>query len=346
MNKIVRRILIAVVFLIVIAIFGAVVIYSSKTWYNDENVIGNTAGNILNGGLFCENDGRIYFSNPYDDGNLYSMDLYCTDYELVYPDNASYINVAGKYIIYARDNHHRKGNTGNFLNLNSVGLFRIKRDGSDIKQLYNYACGSVTQKGNYVYYQHYDTDDGLQLYKVKIDATENQLLDKEDVLPASFVGDRMYFTGVDDDHNMYSMSVNGQRSLIRPGNFYHLLVSNNQMYYLDLEDNYTLYRCSMDGSNPQKLVNERCSFFNISTDGNYLIYQIDGGDHNRLCAMDLSSGEAHDILEGDFNSIYTTSSYIFFKEFESKKIYKMPTTSLSSRDGSSVSIFEPEVLSK
>ncbi|MCR5792404.1 MAG: DUF5050 domain-containing protein, partial [Lachnospiraceae bacterium] len=59
-----------------------------------------------------------------------------------------------------------------------------------------------------------------------------------------------------------------------------------------------------------------------------------------------SSGEAHDILEGDFNSIYTTSSYIFFKEFESKKIYKMPTTSLSSRDGSSVSIFEPEVLSK
>ena len=34
---------------------------------------GNIPGNMQNGGLFFEMDGKVYFSNAYDDGCLYSM---------------------------------------------------------------------------------------------------------------------------------------------------------------------------------------------------------------------------------------------------------------------------------
>ena len=42
---------------------------------NPLNTIGNTAGNLYNGGYFCEKDGLVYFSNAYDNHSLYSMDI-------------------------------------------------------------------------------------------------------------------------------------------------------------------------------------------------------------------------------------------------------------------------------
>ena len=56
--------------LAVILVAAGVYIYSyvNRFVYNDPNLAGNTAGNTNNGGLFCEYNGYIYFSNPYDDG--------------------------------------------------------------------------------------------------------------------------------------------------------------------------------------------------------------------------------------------------------------------------------------
>lgn len=56
--------------------FIAVTVYmlfSQRVKMNEGYVTGNTAGNLYNGGLFCESEGVIYFSNLYDDGCLYSM---------------------------------------------------------------------------------------------------------------------------------------------------------------------------------------------------------------------------------------------------------------------------------
>ncbi len=46
---------------------------------NNDNAVGNTSGNLLNGGLFCEYDGKIYFANPNDYNRLYVMNSDCTD---------------------------------------------------------------------------------------------------------------------------------------------------------------------------------------------------------------------------------------------------------------------------
>ena len=52
----------------------AVAISSShKIKLNPDYVVGNTAGNLYNGGTFCEDDEYVYFSNAYDNGALYRM---------------------------------------------------------------------------------------------------------------------------------------------------------------------------------------------------------------------------------------------------------------------------------
>ena len=41
----------------------------------DPSDVGNLAGNLQNGGLFFEMDGKVYFSNSAEDNCLYSMNL-------------------------------------------------------------------------------------------------------------------------------------------------------------------------------------------------------------------------------------------------------------------------------
>ena len=43
---------------------------SSQVPDNPDSAIGNTAGNLNNGGLFCEDEGVVFFSNTYDSGCL------------------------------------------------------------------------------------------------------------------------------------------------------------------------------------------------------------------------------------------------------------------------------------
>ena len=45
----------------------------NQTVHNNDNAIGNTAGNLINGGLFCEYNDKIYFANPDDYNKLYVM---------------------------------------------------------------------------------------------------------------------------------------------------------------------------------------------------------------------------------------------------------------------------------
>ena len=56
----------------IIGLLLAVLIFlsirSSRIVYNNDNAIGNSAGNLNNGGLFCEYNDKIYFANPYDFG--------------------------------------------------------------------------------------------------------------------------------------------------------------------------------------------------------------------------------------------------------------------------------------
>ena len=49
------------------------VILGGRIPMNDDATVGNTPGNLNNGGYFCEMDGRVYFANAYDNFALYSM---------------------------------------------------------------------------------------------------------------------------------------------------------------------------------------------------------------------------------------------------------------------------------
>ena len=83
---------------IVLFLIGSAILsyLSGRVPANDISVTGNTAGNLNNGGLFAESEGRVYFSNAYDGGCLYSMNSDETDLKKLGSSSVNSINVGGR----------------------------------------------------------------------------------------------------------------------------------------------------------------------------------------------------------------------------------------------------------
>ena len=98
--KILRNILIAAIPVLLFAGLFVYSIISKRVPENPPGTTGNTAGNLNNGGLFCEDEGIVYFSNAYDNNSLYSMNPDETDVKKLSNAQVYSINAAGNFLYY------------------------------------------------------------------------------------------------------------------------------------------------------------------------------------------------------------------------------------------------------
>ena len=111
MKKNWKVLLFAAIILFVLVGFTVLSSLSEKIPSNDISVTGNTAGNLNNGGLFAESNGKVFFANAYDNGCLYSMNADETDLQKLNEAQTSAINTGGDFIYYYMDSQ-QGGGTG------------------------------------------------------------------------------------------------------------------------------------------------------------------------------------------------------------------------------------------
>ena len=309
--------------LAIISILALVfVTYRSKqTVYNEDDVIGNSSGNLFNGGLFCEYENRIYFSNPEDEGRLYVMDADLSNYEKLSSDTAGSINVAGKYVIYGRHNDKQKQSNENVFSSSKTGLYRIDQNGRNLKTLFDGAVNVVNLYGNTVYFQHNITS-GFGTSMIDIDKSNSADLTEEPIFPYAIDNGSLYYVGVSEDHNIHRMDLSsGQKETIYEGNTAYVTFVNGYLYYLDLKNSHALTRMKADGSDKEVLVTEPTSTYNVTPDGSFLYYEIDNGENNGIVRMNLKSGVSNTLMEGNYSGIHTTSVFTFFQSFDDGNYY-------------------------
>lgn len=322
MNNTLKKIIIAII--IAAALICSILLYyrTTRTSLNEEDVIGNTAGNLYNGGLFCEYNGVIYFSNMNDDGALYQMNLNCTDVRKIHPNKVKYINADANYLYYSKVNYSKQKHSDNIFELYNAGVYRIDKNGKNLKLLNKDPAGVVSLFKNTLFFQHYNTSEGLTFYKVNIDDTDEKKLYDDPIVPASYINGEMYFSGASFDHDIHALNMNNLSvRTVYTGNTYMPIATNDWIYYISLEDNYKLYRIDLNGENKTLIVDEFVFTYNISPDGNKIYYQVDGGDNNRIECLDLSSMTTKTIQQGDFKEIHVTTNYIFFLDFKEINVY-------------------------
>lgn len=331
----VKKVLLTLFIITALSLAGIILYSWNRTFPNDEEITGNTAGNIYNGGLFCEKDGIIYFSNDHDNGSLYMMNSDATNIRKLHDDKAAYINVDENYIYYIRTVNTKENNTG-ILPFNNTGIYRINQNGKKQKLISSNPAGYLTLKGNHIYYQNYSVDQGLNLYRNQTDGALERPLIMEEGIPAAIIDNRLYYTVNNNDPNInyLDLSCFTTGTLIE-GNFKCPIFFGDYIYYIDRTDN-TINRINTDGSNPVVLVDEPCLTFNITNSGKYLYYQIDDSDNSRICRMNLNTLEAEVLIDGYYKQIHVTDKFVFFKDYDSTNTY------ILSADGKAkLGIFNP-----
>lgn len=307
-----------------IAVFAALLflhIMSERVTMNPAGTIGNTAGNLNNHGLFCEYNGRVYFSNSYDGGALYSMNPDETDLKKLGEMPVELINAGGKYLYYFQTS--AGGGSGLGYMRTRYGIYRSELNGKKVVNFNTDTAFSIQLIDNYLYYLVSD-EKGPHFYKQKIDRSETVLLSDTIINPACVVNGSIYFNGTQEDHALYSLQAeNDTVSTVWEGNLWYPIVEGGYVYYLDLDRNYSLCRYSLSDKAIEILTNDRVDTYNLY--GNWIYYQKNSSTEPCLKRMNLDGSNAEIIAKGNYSDINITSQYVYFHEFgNSTPIYRTP----------------------
>ncbi|MGN0316910.1 MAG: DUF5050 domain-containing protein [Lachnospira sp.] len=323
------------VIIAILAISTGIFFYikANKTVYNAETATGNTAGNLSNGGLFCEYEDKIYFANPYDSNRLYVMNSDCTDARKLNDDTVASINVCGKYIYYVKNNF-TEDVIEKLFHGELYGVYRCDLEGRNKKELYGDLCGIISLYGNTLYYQHHDDKTALSLYKVQIDGKDNTKLYDISYSPASVLNGKIYFSDTSNRNNIsYLDTANDGIVNYYNANSYLVSAVNGYIYYIDLSKGYSLVRLNMSTKTLELLYDaEDGKVINYNVYGNKIFFQVENGDGTGLYRMNDNGTQIELLATGNITNIHCTSQYTFFQYCdEPETLYRVPTTGAITR---------------
>lgn len=310
------------------AVIGAFVysILSERVKMNDGYATGNTAGNLNNGGLFCESGNTVFFSNPYDGGCLYSMTPDEGHMKKLSSASVSSINADENYVYYYLDSS--KAGQGIGYMQRTYGIYRSTHDGKKLACLKRGNVISMQLAGHYLYYQFFNNQNknGTELHKIKIDKSEEQRVADYIINPASHANGKIYFNGTENDHYLYSLDTYTDTiSLLWDGNLWNPVYDNGYFYYMDIDSEYRLCRYSTFDNTVEILTQDRVDFFNIC--GDHIYYQNSSADDPALKRMYKDGSNLEVVADGVFHHINATSRYVYFSASDrATPVYKTPIT--------------------
>ena len=280
---------------------------------NPPGTLGNTAGNLQNNGLFCENDGVVYFANPYDNNTLYRMDPDESNMEKLSSMAVKWINAAGKYLYFYQSDTNEGSGLGYVVK--STGLYRMDKKGSRTTLLRRDAVSDVTLIDNHVYFQNL-TNSPSTLDRISIDKENEATLLDYHIYPGSVMNGTIYYANTNDNLLLYGYdTLSGMNQLVwnhRVWNpIYH---TDGYIYFMDLETDYQLHRYHPSSGAQEVLTTDRVDMFNIS--GDMIYYQRSNPNDSGLMRMYTNGANPEMVSSGNYQNINITSNYVYFNLYD------------------------------
>ncbi len=316
--KIFLGIVILILLLIILGVFSFL---SDLIKMSPEGTVGNTPGNMNNGGYFCEANGKVYFSNAYDNGTLYYMNPDGSEAKKLLPTKMKYICNDENYLYYYQLSSSGQAGLGYIRS--TYGIYRSNFKAKKIECLSRDTVFDMQLINNHVYYT--TTGDGTpQFRKVKIDKSENKLLDFQAINPSCAANGVIYYNGLETNHYLYSLDPStDSSSIVWRGNIWDPVYDNGYIYYMDVENNYRLCRYSLATEQVEILTHDRIDCYNVG--GGYIYYQANSEKKPALKKMNVDGSNVETVMEGNYTDINMTSRYVYFRMFDTETpIYQVP----------------------
>lgn len=313
--------LIPLLVLVILCIFSILFKHVPK---NPVGTVGNTAGNLNNGGLFCEDEGIVYFSNAYDNGCLYSMKPNETDVKKLSEATVSSINAAGDYLYLYQSQSTASDSFASVLRIN--GVYRMKKNGKDATCLKRIPSPSLALCDNTVFYQANPAKSGTVLWRIDIDKKNPAEVADYLINPACINKGLLYFGGTGNDHFLYTLNpADNSVTPVFQGDVYNPIVHGDYVYYMDISSDYRLCRYHLSEQTVEVLTEDRLDFYNIVDDMIY--YQKSSTDEPALKRMYLDGSQNEIVASGVYEHINATSEYVYFNQYDTPTpIYRTPVS--------------------
>lgn len=284
---------------------------------NPPGTVGNTAGNLYNGGLFCEYNDVVYFSNPYDGGALYAMSPDESGIRFLSSSIPQNLLAGGDYLYYFQTG---VAGTGDFASIASGhGFHRTDLEGRHAVSLTPDIIISGQLVDDYLYLLSSGKEE-TEFFKLRCDKSEEKITLADYAINPSCASDgTIYYAGTLSDHFLYALdTANDIPRQILDTPLWFPVVQGDYVYYLDLNSNYSLRRCQFSTGETQILTKERVDWFNV---GSGFVYYQTVGTAPKLKCMRTDGSEEMTIAEGNYNHIHMTSRYVYFQDFENGTLY-------------------------
>lgn len=309
MKKNLKPIIICCIILIIAGGLAILSYFIERIPSNPDGTVGNTAGNLNNGGLFCEHNGKVYFANPHDQNCLYSMNPDETDVRKIYAGNVCNILAGGNYLYYFMK--EPVGTSLDKLRL-SHAFFRSELDGKKVKTITDDVIIRAQLVNDSLFITTTDQK-GPLFYRINTDRTHKTELFRNSINPACAQAGIIYYNGTQFNHYLNALDTNTDvSSVIWKGNIWYPVLEGNYFYYLDVENNYRLCRYNHIDNQVEILTHDRVECFNIGN--GYIYYQCNSKSEPALKRMQLNGSDVTVIAEGNYTAIHITSRYVYFKD--------------------------------
>lgn len=314
-------------FLILSMVLSMIIRQRSLVPDNEPTLCGTTAGNIYHGGLFCEMDDVVYFSNPYDSGNLYRMNVNQENVEKLVSGEISHINAAGNYLYYYS---HSSGNeAGLGFVVGGRGIYRCTLNGQSVTSLNRSTTDGIVVLGSSLYYTNFaegaNGNAYVTLNRMTLNGTDDQMLFEDHPMLGTVQNGTLYFSSMADNYTLLRITSEMESPAVETTrNMYQPIMQNGIIYYLDIHDNYALKSYSIYDGSQTTIVSDRVDSFNVYKD---IIYYQNCDPDNYALMRVYTDGTGEEIVRtGAFTNINITSEYVYFTEFGSEiPVYQTPT---------------------
>lgn len=268
------------------------------------NLVGNTTGNIINGGLASIQESTIYFRSN-DGGSLYEADLASGELKMISTDSVSYINVSGDSIFYCnKDDNNR--------------IYRIGTDGSSRAPVTSIGASHLFLAEDWLYY--IDLTDNQKIYRVSVRGGERKIITEEPADTMIMDDEWLYFIS-SKDNNLYRVNEEGS-ALEKITDFQICCPSldNGWIFFADNSEGSKLSKIRTDGSDKQVLTDHRANYVNAA--GGW-VYYVAVDEEFSLNRVRSDGTERTTLIKGPVKDINIVDKWIIYiNQADNDQIYK------------------------
>ena len=290
-------------------------------------MIGNTTGNIANGGLAVFYSDSIYFSNGFDGGKIYKVAGESSEITRINNYNSSYLNIIDGQIYYSNldqdgriekliiddktpmtVNNDRSENLIiidewiYYINKNDWSrIYRVKTDGTNQEKISEDGVTQFWITEDWIYYINIGGVNTRKIYKIGFDGSGRNQLNEHHSRYINLSDEWIYYTGqttaFPEPSYIYKMRKDGSEStLICKNDASNINVADGWIYYSNWDDGYSIYKISTDGKQNVKLNDHSSRNINVVSD--WIIYKADNEDNTYQMRTDGS--EVSKIVDNQF----------------------------------------------